>query len=107
MITYTTNQFGLRQKDVDFMLRLFEGIPAIEKVLLFGSRATGRYEHGSDIDLAICGESLTPNDISHIHHILENDSPTLLWFDIIHYDALQNDKLKYQIATNGKVIFER
>ncbi len=105
MITYVANEYGLRQKDMDYMRHLFETIPAIEKVILYGSRAMGNYEKGSDIDLAIVGEKVTYSDIAKIHYLLENESPTLLWFDVLHYERLKNEKLKQQIDVYGKVIF--
>jgi predicted nucleotidyltransferase len=105
MITYNIDQYGLRQKDLDYMLGLFRSIPAIEKVIIYGSRAMGNFEKGSDIDLAIVGDKVTERDIAHLHNVLENDSPTLLWFDILHYNTMKNDELKQQIDIYGKVIF--
>ena len=64
MISYTTNQYGLRQKDMDYMMQLFARTPSLEKVILYGSRATGDYERGSDVDLAIVGENVTYSDIT-------------------------------------------
>ncbi len=107
MITYTTNQYGLRQKDMDYMIRLFVGIPAIEKVLLFGSRAAGNFEKGSDVDLAVVGENVTSREISRLHFLLEEESPTLLGFDVVHYDSLKNESLKREIDENGKVIYQK
>jgi len=105
MISYTTNQYGLRQKDMDYMMQLFARTQSLEKVILYGSRATGDYERGSDVDLAIVGENVTYSDIAHIHHMLEEESPTLLGFDVLHYNKLKNEKLKQQIDIYGKVIF--
>lgn len=107
MITYTTNEYGMREKDMAFMHQLFMQNAAIEKVILFGSRATNMHETGLDIDLAIQGIGVTSSDISRIHFVLENDSPTLLWFDVLHYDTLKDENLKQRIDTQGKVIFER
>ncbi len=107
MITYTLNEYGLRQKDLDYMQGLFKTVPAIEKVILYGSRAMGDFEKGSDIDLAIVGKRITNRDIAHIHFKLENDSPTLFWFDVLRDDVLNDNKLKQQIDTYGKVIFSK
>ncbi len=106
MITYTTNEFGLRQKDMDYMIRLFVGMPAIEKVVLFGSRSKGTFEKGSDVDIAVQGP-VSDRDVARLHFLLENESPTLLWFDVVHYDTLKNSAKKAEIDLNGKVIFER
>ena len=107
MITYTTNEYGFRKKDIDYMLNLFESMLAVEKVALYGSRALGNFEKGSDVDLAIIGEQVSFGDIAHIHYLLENESPTLLWFDVLHYNSLKNTKLKEQIDSHGKIIYER
>jgi predicted nucleotidyltransferase len=107
MITYQTNEYGLRDKDMEFMLRLYESMPAIEKVILYGSRATGAYEKGSDIDLAIVGHEISNNDISKINTLLENDKPSLLSYSVIHYDTINNEKLKHQIDKFGKIIYQK
>jgi predicted nucleotidyltransferase len=107
MIDIVLNEFGLRQKDIDFMIHLFEKHPEIEKVMLYGSRANGRHELGSDVDLAILGKDVTYRIVSHIHFILEEESPTPLWFDVLHYDTLKNETLKKEIESDGKVIYKK
>ena len=107
MNTYTTNSYGLRQKDMDYMSRLFESVPAVEKVVLFGSRATGRFEKGSDIDLALLGAQISSTDIARISHLLNEESPTLLGFDVLKYGTLKNKALLVQINKHGHVIYDR
>lgn len=107
MITYTLNTYGLREKDMQYMHELFVQIPSIEKVILYGSRATGDFERGSDVDLAVAGKDVSFSEINHLHYMLENESPTLLWFDVLHLDKLQNEKLKQNIINCGIVIYER
>lgn len=107
MITYTLNKFGLREKDMHYMQELFASIPEIEKVILYGSRAMGNFEMGSDIDLALVGENLSSLHIARIHDLLENESPTLLGFDVLLYNAIQNLDLKERIDKYGFVIYEK
>ena len=107
MIAYTTNRFGLRKKDMEYMQHLFSEIPETEKVILYGSRAAENFEKGSDVDLAVAGKNITEKQIAHLHFMLENESPTLLWFDVLHLDTIANKKLKKQIEENGVVIYER
>ena len=104
---YSLNEYGLRQKDMDYMMSLFSSYSDIDKVILYGSRAKGKFNRGSDIDLALIAENITGEIRSRINYKLEEESPTLLWFDILHYNTLTNEKLKYEIDCNGKVIFEK
>ena len=101
----TLNEFGFRQKDMDFMIHLFREYPEIEKVIIYGSRGRGDFEHGSDVDIALEGKEITSETVSCIHTKLEEESPTYLWFDVLHYDSLKNQKLKEQIEKYGKLFF--
>jgi predicted nucleotidyltransferase len=38
---------------------IFNKYNAIEKVIIYGSRAKGNYKTGSDIDLTLIGENIT------------------------------------------------
>ncbi len=107
MITYTLNEYGLRDKDMKYMHTLFAAYPAIEKVILYGSRAMGHYELGSDIDLAIVGDNISSMDLARIHDKLENESPTLLFFDVVSYNSIRNEELKERIDRFGKVIYQK
>ena len=104
---YSLNEYGLRQKDMDYMISLFSSYPDIDKVVLYGSRAIGKFNRGSDIDLALIGGKISGETRCRINYKLEEESPTLLWFDVLHYDTLINKKLKHEIDRNGKVIFEK
>lgn len=92
---------------MQYMHKVFASISAVQKVILYGSRATGKFEHGSDIDLAVVGEGVTYTDIARIHSQLEEESPTLLWFDVLDYNTLKNEKLKQRIDKYGVIIYER
>ncbi len=107
MITYSLNEYGLREKDMDFMMNLFVQYPEIEKVVLYGSRASGNYDLGSDVDLAIKGKNVKLHEIVRIHDILEEESPIPLWFDVLLYERLKNEKLKKEIDSFGKVIYTK
>ena len=102
----TLNEFGFRKKDMDFMIHLFREHPEIEKVIIYGSRGRGNFEHGSDVDLALEGKEITFETVSLIHMMLEQESPTYLWLDVLHLDSLKNQKLKEQIYKYGKLFFK-
>lgn len=107
MITYTLNQYGLREKDMAYMNQLFQSHPEIEKVILYGSRARKEFRRGSDVDLALMGEQVTFETVSSVLFNLEEESPTLLFFDVLHYDSLKNENLKKEIEEDGDVIYEK
>ncbi len=51
--------FGLSLRDREAIQHVFRGHPAIEKGLVYASRAKGNYKHGSDIDLSLIAPSMT------------------------------------------------
>lgn len=73
----------------------------IKKVILFGSRARGDFWRASDIDLAIEGGS---KSIFSIH--MEEDTPTLLSFDVIDLSKNISLDLREMIQKEGVVLYE-
>ena len=106
-MAYTLNKYGLRDKDMQYMLSVFGQESNIQKVIIYGSRAKATNRLGSDIDLALCGAEISNKSIGRIHYLLEEESPTLLWFDVCHFDSLSDTNLKKQILEHGQVIYER
>lgn len=51
--------YGLKERDLHYIRQALEKFPEIDEAILFGSRALGNFKKGSDIDLAIVGESIT------------------------------------------------
>jgi uncharacterized protein len=108
--TYQLNEFGLREKDMMFMQQAFERLPALERVLLYGSRARRTHRLGSDIDLALCGADLTFRDILRFQAWCEAESQSLLRYDVVYYDSLtahKSDALKASIDRDAAVVYER
>ena len=50
--------YGLEKNDVELIINVLETNNKVSKALLFGSRAKGNFEAGSDIDIAIKGAEL-------------------------------------------------
>ncbi|HRY31377.1 MAG TPA: nucleotidyltransferase domain-containing protein [Bacteroidales bacterium] len=101
------NQYGLRERDMVFLQSLFISMPEIDSVILYGSRARGDFEPGSDLDLAVTGEKVTLSTLSAIRRALEEDSPIPFFFDLLHLDSLNNPKLAGRIREEGKVIYQK
>jgi predicted nucleotidyltransferase len=53
-------KYGLPDQTVNQICALLAQYPAVERAVLYGSRAKGNYKPGSDIDLTLHGSDLTP-----------------------------------------------
>ncbi|MBO5524758.1 MAG: nucleotidyltransferase domain-containing protein [Roseburia sp.] len=73
----------------------------IQKVILFGSRARGDYRRTSDIDLAVYG-----GDVAAFMLDVDEETSTLLKFDIVNMDKPVQEELKQSIGKEGRVIYE-
>lgn len=73
----------------------------VEKVVLFGSRARGDYHRVSDIDLAIMGGNKAAFALD-----VDEDTSTLLRFDIVDLDGQVQPELLESIRREGRVIYE-
>ena len=79
----------------------------VDKVLLFGSRARGDFKRTSDIDLAATGGDLTGGDFLRFALDVEEETSTLLEFDIVDLDRCMQQALRDSIEKEGRVIFEK
>lgn len=73
----------------------------VKKVILFGSRARGNFKEKSDIDLAVQG-----GDFIRFMMDVNEETSTLLSFDIINLDEEIMSELRKSIEKEGKVIYE-
>jgi predicted nucleotidyltransferase len=97
---------GLSDKNCTLIKNVFSNFPKIEKVIVFGSRASGNYRPGSDIDFAIIGNELDFDYITKINVKL-NDLELLYKFDIVNYSTLKNKALIEHIDKYGVLFFEK
>ena len=72
--------FGLPKQTIDCLIEYFKSKPAIDKVLIFGSRAKGNFR---------------------------NDLPTPYKFDVIDYKTLSHEGMKNSINSDGILFYER
>lgn len=73
----------------------------IKKVILFGSRARGDFKEKSDIDLAVQG-----GDFIRFMLDVNEETSTLLSFDIINLDEKIQSELRESIKKEGKIVYE-
>jgi predicted nucleotidyltransferase len=83
----------------------FKNNPAIERAVVFGSRAKGGYSMYSDIDIALYGD-LSLLEVEIIICDLE-ELPFVYKFDVAAYDSIINLALKQHIDKFGVMIYEK
>lgn len=70
----------------------------IQEIILFGSRARGDYNRTSDIDLAVTGGNISSFAVS-----IEEETSTLLEYDIVDLDKPVSEELLKSIRDEGKI----
>ena len=98
---------GLRRKDLDGIIAAVEKLPEIETAVIFGSRAKGNFKRASDIDLAIKGSAITDTTVKRLYASLNEESALPYFFDVVHFESIQNDALVEHIIRVGRIVFRR
>lgn len=97
---------GLSETVLKALRAVFERWPAVEQVVLYGSRAKGNYRSGSDIDLCLQAPAL-----SYAEQLqLENELDDLLLpytLDLCCAHRLQSPELKAHIERVGWPLYRR
>lgn len=92
---------GINQRVIDEIGSLAEKY-RIEQVLLFGSRARGDFHRASDIDLAAKG-----GDFARFALDVDEETFTLLKFDVVNLDDPINEDLRNAIEEEGITLYEK
>ena len=92
------DQTGIKQQVINEICELAQKYN-VEQVLLFGSRSRGDYKRTSDIDLAVRG-----GDIDRFALDVEEETTTLLEYDIVDLDEPMQPELLESIQKEGKII---
>ena len=98
---------GLSAADVALIIGPFKRCDAVQELLLFGSRAKGTFKRGSDVDLAVLGQSLTYDQVVALEAELNENLPLPYKFDLVDYSSLDNPELKAHIDRVGVSLFNR
>lgn len=96
--------FGLAKEHYDDIANILARYPEVDKVLIYGSRAKGTGKPSSDFDLAVFAPNLDDLNFSKLWNELSN-LDLIFKFDILHWDKLENAKLKQKILNEGKPFY--
>jgi len=98
--------FGLPDTALSAIRQILADFPAVEKAILYGSRAKGNYRHGSDVDLTLIGEQLDLRTLAKIAGRLE-ESPIPYQVDLSIFGQIENANLREHIERVGVVLYQR
>ena len=96
----TKNSFGIKDLDLELIIKTLKSYSKIKKAIIFGSRAMGNYKNGSDIDLAISGDNIQ-DILTTVWGDLESNIPVPYKFDLINLDTTESEELINHIQENG------
>jgi uncharacterized protein len=101
-----TLTFGLSDRIRSDIRQVFAHYPAIERVLIFGSRAKGSAGPGSDIDLAVVAPEMSDAEFARLWNAID-ELPLVFKVDLLHWDRLSNPRLKDKIPREGCLFYAR
>jgi len=97
---------GLPERDRQKILAILTANPKVERVVLFGSRATGGFSSASDVDLALFGDALTLTDQARLAAQIERTTvPQEV--DLLRFSTLSHAALRRHIEAEGVEWFLR
>jgi uncharacterized protein len=101
------NKFGLLDTDMEAIISIVSQHSKVDMAIIFGSRAKGIFKNGSDVDIALKGESLDFDTISQISYSLNEETNMPYRFDILNYYAINEPALKEHIDRVGIEFYKR
>jgi uncharacterized protein len=98
-------KLGLLESDLNKIISILREENKIEIALIFGSRAKGNFKKGSDIDLALFGNSIDFEIVNKISYLLNEETNMPYKFDVLNYNALSEKELINHIDRVGIEIY--
>jgi predicted nucleotidyltransferase len=97
---------GLKPEHRQAIIEALSANPKVERIVLFGSRATGTFTLTSDVDIALFGEDLTLSDQAALAEaVAELNIPQRV--DILIFHRIANQALRDDIRKHGVEWFAR
>lgn len=99
-------KYGLEDSELQLMSDIFSQTPAIEQVVLYGSRAKGTHKPFSDVDITLKGDTLTNEDLTDVMYRL-SESSLPYFYDVSIFQDIDSPTLRDHIMRRGKNIYEK
>ncbi|MCX7998253.1 MAG: nucleotidyltransferase domain-containing protein [Leptospiraceae bacterium] len=99
-------KYGLKDETIQKIQKVFSDFSNVDEVILFGSRANGKYKTGSDIDLALKGKELNFEMLNKISLKLE-DLNTPYKYDLVNYHQVKDLDLLEHINKVGILFYKK
>jgi predicted nucleotidyltransferase len=91
---------GLSAEELAEIVDCLKQYPTIKQAILFGSRAKGNFQPGSDVDIAILGG--TNQDALAVSVTLNEETRLPYKFDVITYETITSLELRDHIERIGR-----
>jgi predicted nucleotidyltransferase len=98
-------KYGLEKENIEKILAVLKSYSKVDEVILVGSRATGNFKNGSDIDFVLKGYNLKLDDLLSLKILLDNLNLAYA-FDLLIYDYIEDPDLMEHIKRAGKVFYK-
>ena len=96
--------FGLSAEILDELKQVFSRFPAVERVLIYGSRARGDFRPSSDIDLLVIAPTMASLEFSQLWMALD-DLPIIFRLDVSLLQEVDHQQLKRNMLTDGVTLY--
>ena len=100
-----TLPFGLSEPIRESLRDVFARFPQVDRVLVYGSRATGHYRPHSDIDLAVLAPGMSDREFSSLWMALD-DLPILFRLDVSLWHEVTNPTLQQAMLDDGIPLYQ-
>ncbi|MEZ4740983.1 MAG: nucleotidyltransferase domain-containing protein [Bdellovibrionota bacterium] len=99
-------KFGIPDRTILKIRKVFEKYPEIDSAIIYGSRAKGNYREGSDIDLTLLGSGINLTVLNKISNELDDLLLPYL-IDLSSYSQIANLDLLDHIKRVGLKFYEK
>lgn len=94
---------GLSSEEISCVCRVLQTVSSVQQAILFGSRAKGTFQTGSDVDLAVKGCS--DADVIALSAALNEETVLPYFFDVVAYEKINSQELLEHIERVGLTIY--